>query len=85
MSPHKVDSSWVQRRGDQLNIVLGLNGLKLSDLEGVDVSGFANKFVTPMWYGAADRAENVRECLDWVESHEGWRLGVQAHKNWGVL
>lgn len=78
VSPHKLDESWVQRRGDQLNIVPGLNDLKLSDLEEVDVSGFVHRFVTPC-YGTS-----VRECLDWVRSHKGWKLGIQSHKVWGV-
>lgn len=84
VSPHRIDASWVLRRGDQLNVVPGLNGLKLSDLDGVDVSGFAHRFVTPCWYDAAGRAEGVRECLEWVQAHPDWRLGIQAHKAWGV-
>lgn len=82
VSPHRIDETWVQRRGDQLNIVPGLNGLKLADLEGVDVSGFSHKFVTPFWYSRTDRAERVQECVEWVQSHVGWRLGNQNHKNW---
>lgn len=84
VSPHKIDGSWKLRRGDQLNIVPGLNGLKLSDLEGVDVSGFAHKFVTPFWYTPGERMERVSECRKWVDTHAGWRLGVQAHKSWGL-
>lgn len=84
VSPHRIDSSWVLRRGDQLNVVPGLNGLRLSDLEGVDVSGFTHRYVTPCWYGPGARAEGVAECAEWVRTRPGWRLGVQAHKHWGV-
>jgi 7-carboxy-7-deazaguanine synthase len=84
VSPHRVDETWVQRTGDQLNVVPGLNGLKLSDMEGVDVSGFAHRFVTPFWYAAADRVERVAECSEWVKAHPGWRLGVQAHRTWSL-
>jgi 7-carboxy-7-deazaguanine synthase len=84
VSPHRIDDSWVLRRGDQLNVVPGLNGLRLEDLDGVDVSGFAHKFVTPPWYAPGDRMERVTECANWVLAHPGWRLGVQAHKFWGV-
>jgi organic radical activating enzyme len=84
VSPHRVDESWLLRRGDQLNVVPGLNGLRLEDLEGVDVSGFAAKYVTPFWYGPGDRQERVAECLEWVRTRPGWRLGIQAHKFWGV-
>lgn len=84
VSPHRLDESWKQRRGEQLNIVPGLNGLRLEDLEGIDTSGFADKFVTPMWYGPGDRMEKVKECVDWVQSHPDFRLGIQAHKVWGL-
>ena len=84
VSPHRIDASWVQRSGDQLNVVPGLNGLKLSDLDGVDVSGFSYRFVTPFWYGPADRAERVAECAAWVAAHPGWRLGIQAHRTWSL-
>jgi 7-carboxy-7-deazaguanine synthase len=84
VSPHRVDDSWVLRRGDQLNVVPGLNGLRLEDFEGVDVSGFAHRFVTPPWYGPGGRAEWVAECREWVERHPDWRLGIQAHRYWGV-
>jgi 7-carboxy-7-deazaguanine synthase len=84
VSPHKVDDSWILRRGDQLNVVPGLNGLELSRFEGLDLSGFGTKFVTPFWYGAGDRAERVAECVEWVNTHPDWRLGCQCHKFWGV-
>lgn len=84
VSPHKIDTSWVQRRGDQLNVVPGLNGLRLSDLEGVDTSGFSYRFVTPFWYGPGERAERTAECLEFVAANPGWRVGVQAHRYWGV-
>jgi len=84
VSPHKVDESWVLRRGEQLNVVPGLNGLTLDAFEGVDVSGFVARFVTPCWYGPGDRMERVAECAEWVRAHPGWRLGIQAHKAWGI-
>lgn len=59
VSPHRIDDTWVLRRGDQLNVVPTLNGLRLDDLEGVDVSGFSHRFVTPFWYAPAGRAEGV--------------------------
>lgn len=84
VSPHRIDATWVQRRGSQLNVVPGLNGLALADLEGVDVSGFDERFVTPCWYAPTGRAEQVRECVDWVRRHPEWRLGIQSHKAWGL-
>lgn len=83
VSPHRLDKL-VQRRGDQVNIVPWLNGLRLEDVNPNDFTGFDNRFVTPCWYSAADRMEKVAECAEWVRAHPEWRLGVQAHKAWGV-
>lgn len=83
VSPHRFDR-WKQQRGEQVNIVPGLNGLRLADVEGLDFSGFDHKFVTPIWYAAADRMERVAECVAWVKSHPDWRLGCQMHKAWGL-
>lgn len=86
VSPHKVDETWKLRRGEQLNVVPGLNGLELEHLAGVDVTGFSHKFITPCWYDRTDRMEHVEACRAWVDAHaaQGWRLGIQAHKAWGV-
>ena len=88
VSPHFLDARWLQRRGDQLNIVPGLNGLSLEDvamLESVAAfDGFSHKFVTPFWYDPAGRAERVAECEAFVRLHPNWRLGVQAHKHWNL-
>lgn len=84
VSPHRIDDSWVQKRGDQLNVVPGLNGVRLEQLEGIDVSGFSYRYVTPMWCKPADRMEKVGECVEWVKNHPGWRLGHQSHKAWNL-
>lgn len=83
VSPHRIDDSWIVRRGDQLNVVPGLNGLKLSDLDGVDLSGFPHRFVTPM-ADAEGKPINLKECVDFVLTRPGFRLGFQAHKAWGL-
>ena len=84
VSPHKTPDELNVERGDQLNLVPGLNGLKLSDWEGFKGHRFKTKWVTPFWYGPKDRAERVEECIEWVDTHEGWKLGIQAHKTWGL-
>lgn len=81
VSPHRLDASWVQRRGEQLNVVPGLNGLALADLEGIDTEGFAAKFITPLYLA---RAGEIAELAEWVAAHPDWRLGAQAHKTWGL-
>lgn len=81
VSPHILDAKWVCRRGDQVNLVAGLNGLRLESAAGMDFGGFSYRYVTP----CDGRPETLRECVDWVLAHPEWRLGVQAHKLWGLL
>lgn len=84
VSPHRLDDSWVLRRGDQLNLVPGLNGLRLEDWRDDLGAVFVHRWVTPCWYTPADRAERLRECMDFVQSRPGWRLGIQAHRHWNL-
>lgn len=87
VSPHDLGESWVQRRGDQLNLVPGLGGLRLPDLSEelaqVCVFSFSACYVTPFMTPVGTLA-NLAECISWVQCHQGWRLGVQAHQLWGV-
>lgn len=75
VSPHAFDASWVQRRGSQLNLVPGLNGLSLADVPELPAETFPYRYVTP-----CEGLRNVAECWEWVQRHPGWRLGWQAHK-----
>jgi 7-carboxy-7-deazaguanine synthase len=84
VSPHGPPSKLVLTQGMQLNLVPGLGGLVLNDWNYFDASKFAYRYVTPLWYGPGDRAERITECVAFVEDHDGWRLGVQAHKSWGL-
>ena len=78
VSPHSVDG-WVQRWGTDLNLVPGLNGLRLADWEELAEEGrFEHRYVTP----CAGLPETVAECVDFVRQHPAFRLGVQAHKSW---
>ncbi len=80
VSLHSMNG-WVQRSGCQVNIVPGLNGLRLADVESLlpeIEAGFPVRYVTPL-YG-----EPMTECLAWVKGHYRWRLGIQAHKVWGL-
>ncbi len=82
VSPHRLDDSWVVRRGDQVNVVPGLNGLTLAAVEAADnerhFAGFPTRFMTPL-YGTDPAAVTA-----WVLRRPGWRVGHQAHRCWGV-
>lgn len=87
VSPHSADS-WAQRSGSQLNLVPGLNGLRLTDPSLIDAVSrcerdFNHRFVTPM-ADREGRLTNLAECLRWVNARPGWRLGHQSHKQWGM-
>ncbi len=86
VSPHFSPSSsgWKVRKGSQLNVVHGLNGLNAFDFSDVDSSLWQSMWVTPVWLRESDRMSNVSECVDFVSTHKGWRLGIQSHKQWGV-
>ena len=66
----------VMDRGDELKIVDGLNGYVLADPGGT----FKHRFVQPLW---GDEGSAAR-CTQFVLENPGWRLGVQAHKSWGL-
>ncbi len=84
VSPHKTPAELVQRIG-QLNLVPGLGGLRLADWEDFDASGFHDRYVTPLYSRHTNAPENVAECVSYVRRHQGWKLGTQAHKQWGLL
>lgn len=84
VSPHFLDDRWKLRTGSQVNIVPGLNGLRLEDAVGIDLDQWQAGWVTPCWYGARNRMERVSECLAFVGRNPRWRIGIQAHKYWGV-
>jgi hypothetical protein len=82
VSPHSLES-WKLKHGHSLNIVPGLNGLNLADWKEElewHQNDFEYRYMTPL-YGSQ---ESLKTCMDWVASHPGWRLGVQAHKQWGL-
>lgn len=82
VSPHHPDK-WVQRSGEQLNVVPSLNVFSLLDFSKIMWScykNFSNCYVTP----CDGKPETFTECLEWVRMYPGWRLGCQAHKYWGM-
>lgn len=79
VSPHTTPDKLLILSGDQINLVPELGGLDLRNWETFDFSGFKYRYVTPLsgrW--------NMSQCEQWVKAHDGWRMGIQAHKSWGV-
>lgn len=86
VSPHsgKPDQLAITM-GSQINLVPGLNGLSLADWEGFNPKNFKyGGYVTPFWYTPGERMERVAECVAFVERNPGFKLGIQAHKFWGL-
>lgn len=83
VSPHRIDRTLVQKRGEQVNLVFGLNDLTPEECEPVRKeleAGFSNRFVTT----CDGKPETFQQCLDWVYKYSGWRIGHQSHKSWGM-
>jgi len=79
VSPHSTPDKLVLKTGNQINMVPELGGMDLRNWESFDFSGFQHRYATPLsgrW--------NMSECERWVKTHAGWRMGIQAHKSWGV-
>lgn len=80
VSPHGKPSDLKIHEGNQINLVPDLNGNNLLDWFNYDFSGFIHKYITP----CDKRPETLGMCLDWVEARKDFKLGIQAHKTWGV-
>ena len=87
VSPHALDETWIQRSGQQLNVVPGLNGLSIDAIQKANddglFDGFESKWITPVWDNRIG-AMNTGDCIAFINRRPGWKLGVQAHKAWGV-
>ena len=84
VSPHSLDK-WVQRSGNEVKLVFGLDGLKPSPELEAACGGFPLKFVSPevSRKGVADPSA-VRACVDWVGERPLWRMDAQSHRIWGL-
>ncbi|NRF66048.1 7-carboxy-7-deazaguanine synthase [Aquincola sp. S2] len=76
----KAGAPWVQRRGDELKLVVPQPGIDPLQLEAE--GDFAHWMVQPMDGPARDAATDwaVQWCLD----HPRWRLCLQTHKMIGI-
>jgi organic radical activating enzyme len=76
VSPHAVTA--VQKFGHELKVVPGLNGLSWADMAVIDAEwhSFPWRYVQPLW------GSDGMACINFVQTHPGWRMTAQAHKAW---
>lgn len=79
ISPH-VAGRPKQWTGHEVKLVPGLNGLDLADCDPRDYLSFTYRYVIPLH----NDAKSFAVAIAWADKHPGWRLGVQAHKQWGL-
>lgn len=79
VSPHSPGKP-VQWYGHEVKIVGGLNGLDLATCDPRDYLSYPYRYVVP----CAGQRDQLERCRQWVYRNPGWRLGLQAHKEWSV-
>lgn len=84
VSPHFPPSELKIKEADQINLVFGLNRCMPAMWRGFDFSGFKHKYTTPISIDSGDKKVLDQFSISWVKSYPEWRLGIQAHKSWGV-
>jgi 7-carboxy-7-deazaguanine synthase len=83
VSPHRTD--FVQRYGNEIKLVPGLNGLKLSEWdEPLKTTAFMYRYVQPLWKDEQEDPESLAECLAFIKTHPDWAISRQDHKYWRV-
>jgi 7-carboxy-7-deazaguanine synthase len=80
VSPHSLEIQ--QRNGHELKVVPELNGLSWDAVTELGRLSFPYRYLQPMAGPESQRSEQA--CIAFVQQHPGWRLGVQAHKGWGL-
>lgn len=85
VSPHGNPNQLRVYKSNQINLVPSLGGLRLADWIGYDFFDYQHKFITPLH--SDDKSfmnDSLNECLEWIDSNPSFRLGIQAHKIWGI-
>jgi organic radical activating enzyme len=83
ISPHHLD--FVQRYGNEIKLVPGLNQILLQDWEpDLDNMAFMYRYVQPLWVNEREDQESLSACKEWLKSHPSWALSRQDHKYWSL-
>jgi organic radical activating enzyme len=83
VSPHRTD--FLQRYGNEIKIVPGLNGMSLDDWDAaLATTAFMYRYVQPLWIDGREDPESMQQCLAFMKTHPDWALSRQDHKHWNV-
>lgn len=67
---------------------LDCNELKVVWPQDIDLEKMLERASGPYNYlvpmDGPNLAENTAACVEYVQTHPWWRLGIQAHKTWGI-
>lgn len=88
VSPHSADPDrFVQRYGNEIKIVDGLNGLSPETWLGLwpdEYTDFMYRYVQPMTRDGVEDPRSLARCLAFLHRNPRWALSRQDHHAWGV-
>lgn len=88
VSPHSVEAGkFVQRYGNEIKIVDGLNGMSLEQWSQAwpdEMTDFFYRYVQPMSVNGKEDPSSLERCLRWLKQRPRWALSRQDHHAWGV-
>ena len=81
----KAGSTWVQRQGHELKVVVPQAGISEADLLAMEAWDFQQRRVQPMDVADASQRQQARDwAVQWCLAHPSWRLSLQTHKTLGI-
>jgi len=87
VSPHSTSpSGFLQRYGNEVKIIDGLNGLNLdhfNDEWGNEID-FMYRYVQPLSVDKKEDPASLERCLRFLRMNPRWALSRQDHHYWGV-
>ena len=80
----KIDFGWVH----ELKLLVGDDGIVFGTMEEwielIEEEGTPPHSLIVMPIEIDGKLTGVQNCIDLVNDNSGWKLGIQAHKVWGV-
>ena len=88
VSPHGTDrGAFLQRYGNEIKIVDGLNGLSLEQWAAAwpdSDTDFMYRYVQPMSVDKVEDPASLARCLAFLRRRPRWALSRQDHHAWGI-